>query len=157
MFACGALLVALLVQFTLPFGQALTEASPVSPRRPRPVSAPVIPDYPAILQAPVFAPDRQPGSDQDAASAGGPLGGFVAIGVAIGPKFAAALLKGPDGFIRTLHRGDRVQDWRLVAIESSQITFARDTARHVIAVGAPAASAAPTTATATANDNGSDS
>jgi len=149
-FACGVLALALVAQLVIPYGQPLTDASSVLPRRPRPIVAPVIPEYAAILQAPIFSPDRKPGEDQDEAPGSGPLNGFIVVGVATGRNFAMALIKGPDGSVRTLHPGDTVQDWRLVSIESSQLTFARDTARHVIPVGAPTAPAA------SANDNGND-
>jgi hypothetical protein len=141
-FACGVLLVALVAQVVIPNGQPLTDASPVLARRPRPVAAPVIPDYAAILRAPIFSPDRKPGEDEDTALGSGPLNGFAVVGVSIGRNFATALVKGPDGSLRTLHRGDTIQDWRLVSIESSQLTFGRDTARHVISVGAPAGNSA---------------
>ena len=149
-FACGALVVALVAQLVIPYGQPLTDASPVLPRRPRPIVAPVIPEYAAILQAPIFSPDRKPGEDEDAIPGTGPLDGFAVVGVATGRNFATALIKGPDGSIRTLHPGDTVQDWRLVSIEGSQLTFGRGAARHVIPVGAAAAPAA------SANDNGND-
>jgi hypothetical protein len=142
-FACAVLAVALVTQFVIPNGQPLTDASPVLARRPRPVVAPVIPDYPAILKAPIFSPDRKPGEDEDAVPGSGPLNGFAVVGVATGRNFATALVKGPDGSVRTLHRGDTIQDWRLVSIERAQLTFGRDTARHVMLVGAPAGSSAP--------------
>jgi hypothetical protein len=150
-FACAALVAALVAQVVIPDGQPLTDASPVLARRPRPLVAPAIPDYPAILKAPIFSPDRKPGEDEDAVPGSGPLNGFAVVGVATGRNFAMALVKGPDGSVRTLHRGDTIQDWRLVGIESSQLTFARDTARHVMLVGAPAAGAA-----AAASDNKDD-
>jgi hypothetical protein len=149
-FACGVLALALVAQVFLPHGQAVSDASPVLARRPRPVVAPVLPDYAAILQSPIFSPDRKPGEDQDAAPGSGPLNGFVVVGIATGRNFATAMVKGPDGSIRNLHNGDSIQDWRLVRIESAQLTFARDAARHVISVGAPAP------APASANDNGDD-
>jgi len=142
-FACGVLALALVAQVVLPHGQPLTDASPVLARRPRPVVAPVLPDYGAILQAPIFSPDRKPGEDEGAFAGAGPLNGFVAVGVATGRNFATALVKGPDGSVRTLHRGDTIQDWRLVGIESSQLTFTRGAARHVIPVGASNEAAAP--------------
>ena len=142
-FACGVLALALVAQLVIPYGQPLTDASPVLPRRPRPIVAPVIPEYAAILQAPIFSPDRKPGEDQDEAPGSGPLNGFVVVGVATGRNFAMALIKGPDGSVRTLHRGDTIQDWRLVGIESSQLTFTRGAARHVIPVGASNEAAAP--------------
>src|ERR1700733_12128981 len=72
-FACGVLAVALVAQFMIPYGQPLTDASSVLPRRPRPIAAPVLPEYAAILQAPIFSPDRKPGEDQDEAPGSGPL------------------------------------------------------------------------------------
>jgi hypothetical protein len=130
---------ALAVQLLLPGAQPMTETSPLAPRRPRPVVAPTIPLYPAILQAPIFAPDRKPNEEEDSTPGAGALDGFVAVGVATGHNFATGFLKGPEGTIRTIHLGDSVQDWRLVGIESSKLTFERDTARHVMTVAAPAA------------------
>jgi hypothetical protein len=147
-FACGVLVIALVAQIIIPDSQPLTDASPVLARRPRPVVAPVLPDYAAILHAPIFSPDRKPGEDEDVVPGSGPLNGFVVVGVATGRNFATALVKGPDGTVRTLHRGDTIQDWRLVSIEGGQITFARDAARHVMPVGAPAGGS---TAAASAN------
>jgi hypothetical protein len=149
-FACAVLLAALIAQVMIPYAQPLIDASPVLARRPRPVVAPVVPPYAAILQAPIFSPDRKPGEDDDAIAGAGPLNGFAVVGVATGRNFAMALVKGPEGSVRTLHLGDTIQDWRLVRIESSQLTFARASARHVISVGAGAAPAA------SANDNGND-
>jgi hypothetical protein len=141
------LVLALAAQLLIPETQRLTEASPLAQRRPRPIVAPAIAPYPDILQTPIFSPDRKPGEEEGAVPGAGALDGFVAVGVATGHNFAMALLKGPDGAIRTMHLGDSVQDWRLVGIESSKLTFERDTAHHVIPVRAPAAAA---------NQNGSD-
>lgn len=148
-FVCAALAAGLAAQLVIPYGQPLADASPVAPSRPRPVVAPIVPEYAAILQAPIFSPDRKPGEDADAIPGVGPLSGLMVIGVATGRNFATALVKAPDGSLRTMHPGDTVQDWRLVSIEKTQLTFARDTARHSIPVGA---SAAP----ASANDNGNE-
>ena len=131
------LVLALIVQLVLPSSHPLTEASPLAPRRPKPVVAPPVPDYAAILAAPIFSPDRKPGEDEDSAPGSGALDGFAALGVATGRGFATALLKGPDGVVSTLRVGDSVQGWRLVGVESAKLTFQRDTARHVVPVGAP--------------------
>jgi hypothetical protein len=144
--AAGALALGLAAQLLLPAARPLTEASPLAPRRPRPIVAPTVGPYPVILQAPIFSPDRKPGEEEETPGAGA-LGGFVAIAVALGHNFATALMKGPDGAIRTVHLGDSVLDWRLVGIESSKLTFERDTARHEVPIGAPAA---------VTNQNGSD-
>ncbi len=114
----------------------------MAPRRPRPIVAPPIPDYAAILQAPIFSPDRKPGEDEDSAPGAGALDGFTALGVATGRGFATALFKSSDGVVTTLHLGDSVKGWRLVGVESAKLTFQRDTARHVVPVGASAATPA---------------
>lgn len=130
----------LVAQLLLPGGQLLSEGSALAPRRPRPITAPIMPAFQAVLQAPIFSPDRKPG-DEEQSPAAGALNGFVAIGVALGHNFATAVVKGPDGAIRTMRTGDSLQDWRLVGIDGSKLTFERDTARHELPVGAPVAPA----------------
>ena len=148
--AAGVLLLALAVQMLIPGTQPLTEGSLLAPRRPHLIAAPAPPRFDAILRAPIFSPDRKPGELDDATPGASALDGFTAVGVSIGHGFASAVLKGPDGNIRTIHVGDTIQDWRLVGIESSQLTFGRDTIRRQIPIGKAAA------ATATTNQNGSD-
>jgi hypothetical protein len=132
---CGALAVLLGVQALLPTAQPLPDMSGRAQHRIRPIAAPAVPDYPAILQAPVFSPDRKPSNDEDAAPGAGPLGGFTALGVAMGHGFATAVMKGPDGVVSTLHVGDSVNGWRLVGVETTKLTFQRDTIRHELPVG----------------------
>jgi hypothetical protein len=144
------LLLALAVQMLIPGTQPFTEGALVAPRRPHLVAAPPPPHFEAVLRAPIFSPDRKPGELDDSTPGAGVLDGFTAMGVSIGHGFASAVLKGPEGNIRTVHVGDTVLDWRLVLIESSQLTFGRDTIRRQIPVGKPAAAAATT------NQNGSD-
>jgi hypothetical protein len=145
--ACGALVLALAAQLVMPSGQPLTEPSFLAPRRPRPVVAPPVPEFAAVLQAPIFSPDRKPGEDEDSAPGAGALDGYAALGVSTGRSFAMASLKGPDGVVSTLRLGDNIQGWRLVGVESAKLTFQRDTVRHVVPVGAP------TTSTAAQNGN----
>ena len=147
--AAGALLLVLVVQLLIPSTPLLPDGSALAPRRPHLVAAPALPAFDAILRAPIFSPDRKPGESDEAAPGASALDGFVPLGVSIGRGFASAVLKGPDGNIRTIHVGARVLDWRLVGIESSQLTFERDTSRRNIPVGKPAAAA-------TTNQNGSD-
>jgi hypothetical protein len=138
-FFCILLLLTLMVQVLLPHAQPLPEASALAPRRPRPVVPPAMPAYPAILAAPIFSPDRKPGEDEDATPGAGALDGYSALGVALGRGFATAVVKGPDGAAHNLHVGDSLQTWRLISIKSDQLTFQRETVRHVMPVGAAAA------------------
>lgn len=125
----------------LPYGERLPDASALAPRRPRPVVAPPLAEYPAILQSPIFSPDRKPGEDLGAAPGAGALDSYAALGVATGRAFANALVKGPGAPAQTLKRGDTLEGWRLVGLEKDKLTFERGAARHVLTVGAPAASA----------------
>ncbi len=148
MFLCVLLLIILVIQFLLPEAQLLPEPSGLAPRRPHLVVAPPVPAYSAILRTPIFSPDRKPGEDEDASPGAGALDGYSALGVATGRGFATAVLKGPDGVVRNLRIGDTIQAWRLVGIAGDKLSFQRDTARHVMPVGAAAA----TPATQNGND-----
>ena len=121
----------------LPYGQRLPAASAPAPRRPRPVVVPPVAEYPAILQAPIFSPDRKPGEDLGAGPGASALDSYAALGVAMGHAFASALVKGPGGPAKTLKRGDTLEGWRLVGLDKEKLTFERGPARHVLTVGAP--------------------
>ncbi len=123
----------------LPYGQRLPRASAPAPRRPRPVVVPPVAEYPVILQAPIFSPDRKPGEDLGAGPGASALDSYAALGVGMGRGFATALVKGPGGPAATLRRGDTLEGWRLVGLEKDKLTFERGPARHVLTVGAPTA------------------
>jgi len=137
--AAGALLLALGLQFILPASTSQPEASALAPRRAGPVAAPVIAQYASILERPVFAPDRRPGPAELPSVGAGPLGGYAALGVAIGRSVATAVVSGPGAAARTLRMGESVEGWRLVAIDRAKLTFERDGARQSLVVGAPPA------------------
>ncbi|HEY2178328.1 MAG TPA: hypothetical protein VGH15_07075 [Caulobacteraceae bacterium] len=136
--AVGGLILALVLQLFLPSGAAAPEASSVAARRPRPLVVPPLPEYAAILAKPIFAPDRKPGAGDLSATSGGELAGYAALGAAVGHGVAAAVVSGPSGSIRTVHAGDVVEGWRVVAVESGKLTFDRNGVRHTLVVGAPA-------------------
>ncbi|MGI8841973.1 MAG: hypothetical protein ACR2F8_14510 [Caulobacteraceae bacterium] len=142
MAACGVLVLALALQVGLPYGQRLPQTSALAPRRPRPVTVPPVAEYPVILQAPIFSPDRKPGEDLGAAPGASTLDSYAALGVAMGRGFASALVKGPGAPTRTLRRGDTLEGWRLAGLDKEKLTFERGTARHVLTVGAPPVPAA---------------
>jgi general secretion pathway protein N len=136
--AC-VLLLALGLQFILPFSTVQPELSALAPRRVRPVAPPGPPQFAAVLAHPVFAPDRQPGAAELSAVGAGPLGGYAALGVAIGRGVATAVISGPGAAARTVRMGESVEGWRLVAVDRVRLTFERDGARQSLVVGAPPA------------------
>jgi len=140
--ACGVLVLALALQVAIPYGQRLPEASALAPRRPQPVFVPPVAEYPAILQSPIFSPDRKPGEDLGAAPGSNVLDSYTALGVATANSFASALVKGPGAGAKTLKRGDTLEGWRLVGLDKEKLTFERGDARHVLIIGAQPAAAA---------------
>lgn len=140
MLACGVLAAAIVMQLLIPASPPPLDAGGLAPRRPRLVTVPpVVPEYSAILTAPIFAPDRRPGDSSDIAVPGGGLmDGYAALGVVIGHGIAAGVVSSPDGKTQTLRRGGEVDDWRLIDVSRTRLSFARKDARHDLIVGAPA-------------------
>jgi hypothetical protein len=99
-----------------------------------------VPEYSAILSAPIFAPDRKPG-DAAAGSGGGDLAGYSAVGAAVGHGVATVVLSGPGGTIATLRPGDSVAGWRLVSVAPDKVVFERNGSQRTLSVGAPTAPA----------------
>jgi hypothetical protein len=137
MAAVAVLLAALALQFALPGTGPGAWVSALAPRRPLAVVPPPVPEYAAILRAPIFAPDRKPGPSALAAPGGGPLSGYAALGVAIDRSGATAVISGPQNSTRTVRTGESVEGWRLVSIERTRVTFERDGARQSLVVGSP--------------------
>jgi hypothetical protein len=130
----------IVAQIFLPIGAPLADSAGLAARRTRPVVAPVAPDYPDILAAPIFAPDRRPGPTSQSIGSG-PLAGYAAVGAAVGRDLASAVVAAPSGQVRVLHRGDEVNGWRLTAIDRARLVFERQGAIQTLAVGAPAEAA----------------
>jgi hypothetical protein len=139
MVACGALVLALGLQIILPYREAAPETDGLAIRHPRPIVIPPLPESPAILQAPIFAPDRRPGEAGALTSAGGgSLAGYAALGAASGHGVGTAVISGPGGAVKTLRLGDQIDGWRLAIVSASRLTFERKGAHHVLVVGEPA-------------------
>jgi general secretion pathway protein N len=136
--AVGGLILALGLQFFLPSAATPPEASSVAERKPRPLLIPPPAPYADVLAKPIFAPDRKPGPSDLSAIAGGELAGYSALGAAVGHGAATAVISGPSGSIRTVHVGDIVEGWRVVAVEAAKLTLERSGMRHTLVVGAPA-------------------
>ena len=139
MLACGALVLALGLQVVAPSGEATPETGGLAIRHPRPIVIPPLPESPAILRTPLFAPDRRPGEAGVSGSAsGGSLGDYAALGAAAGHGMGTAVVSGPGAAVKTLRLGDEIEGWRLAAVSTSKLTFERKGVRHVLVVGEPA-------------------
>jgi hypothetical protein len=143
--ACAALAGLAAVQLVLPAASPPPQIDFRAARRPRPVTIPPLPEYPAILRAPLFAPDRRPGdaAPSGAAGSGGSLDGYAVLGVVTGGGAADAVISGPGVTAQTVKRGEVVNGWRLAAVGATAAIFERGGVRRTLAVGAP--SAAPAT------------
>jgi hypothetical protein len=130
-----ALAMTLVLQVVLPYQDPASQASPVAVRRPKLIVVPTPPEYAAILQAPIFSPDRKPGEDADAAPGASALDAYAALGVAMGPGFATAVVKTPEGKIVSIKPGETLEGWRLAVMDRTKLGFQRGDARHVLTIG----------------------
>ncbi len=152
MLACGVLVVIAGLQLLLPADGPPREALGLAARRTKPVTVPPVPEYPAILASPLFAPDRRPGDPGGSSAPGSePLAGYAALGVATGRAVATAVVSVPGGKVETLHRGDDMDGWRLIGLDRARLTFERNGARRDLVIGAPAAAAKPSASTQAAD------
>ena len=135
------------VQLLLPPGAPPADPPGLAARRQRPVMAPPVAEYAAILASPIFAPDRRPGASGGTSESGGggSLAGYAAIGAVAGRGVATAVVTLPGGGIKTLRLGDEADGWRLVGVDRTQVWFERNGVRHALVVGAPAEAVNPQT------------
>ncbi len=134
-----------MLQFALPLRTDLPEGSSLAPRRARPAPAPVSPDYPAILQSPLFTPDRRASDAADG-------GGLSVVGVIVGHGFTTALISSA-GEVRSAHVGGDVGGWRIAAIAPDRVVLEKAGQRAVLPVGgAPAAAPAQPAAAPASQD-----
>jgi general secretion pathway protein N len=100
--------------------------------------APPVPEYAAILASPIFAPDRRPASAEGASTtATGSLGAYAALGAVTSHAVAMAVIAVPGGGTKTLHRGEEIDGWRMIGVDSTQVFFERNGLRHTLVIGAP--------------------
>jgi len=136
--SCALLVGALGLQLVLPYTEAPSGQGGLAPRRPRLVTVPPLPEYAAIQQAPLFAPDRHPGETSASGPGGGDLDGYAVLGVAVGRSGAAAVVAAPGAPVKSVKAGETIGGWRLVAVSRSQVTFEKNGSRRSLVVGAPA-------------------
>jgi hypothetical protein len=130
--AAGALLLILVLQLVLPYRTALPVDSALAPRRARPVVEALLPTYSALLQSPIFAPDRSPGGAGAGSAGPASLDGLVVVGIAIRPGSASALVKAGEGPVAKLRPGQEIAGWRLVGVDPSHLSFMRGSERRIL-------------------------
>lgn len=118
------------LQLVLPSSTVLPPPSELAPRHPREPQASPVPEYPAILNTPIFAPDRKP--DESAVPVAGGMNGFEVLGIATAGDAATAVVREPTGMVQRLKPGEQVQGWVLVSVELHQLTFERNKERRVL-------------------------
>jgi hypothetical protein len=130
------LALALGVQLILPYSDVQVDVGGLAPRRPRLVTAPLLPEYPAILRVPLFTPDRHPGDiGAGPASASDTLAGYAVLGAAVSRSAATAVVSAPGVAPKTVKAGDLLEGWRVVSVGRSRVTFERKGERRDLAVG----------------------
>lgn len=132
------------LQLALPARTTLPADAALAPRRLPMPAPPMIPEYRAILQAPIFAPNRAPG--EGGGGAGG-LQGLQLIGIAAAGRSASIIVRGQDGSTHVLRPGDSLQGWRLIAVAPDRAVFSGPVGRVSLALGGPALSAPASTST----------
>jgi hypothetical protein len=139
--AAVVLLIGAGLQITMPSSANLPDRIPSTPHRAQAISAEPDADahaqtYPAILQRPIFAPDRAPVLLQEQTS--GNLSGYEVVGTAIAGPVSAALVRDTTGRIVRVKPDAILQGWRLVSIDRTQLVFDRDGERRDLMVTATA-------------------
>lgn len=129
---------ALSAQFLLARGTDLPDPSVLAPRRLRPLNPAMIPDYPAVLRAPVFAPDRAPGEAPSASSTAAATGPQV-LGVAALGGAGRAIVRGLDGASHVLAPGETLDGWKLVGLSASGAAFVGPTGSIRVPIAAAGA------------------
>ena len=130
---CLVLLAGLAMQVALPATTALPAAGP---RMTRPMSSPAaatIPDYAAILAAPIFSPSRRPGEAADIGA--GDSQRPVLVGVASLGRSGSVVLRGSDGVAHVLRAGESWRGWRLVGLGAASATLDGPGGRFTAIVG----------------------
>jgi hypothetical protein len=120
---CIASLGGLATQLAWPNATDLPSITPPPVQQWRSPAAVPAPDYPALLRAPLFSPDRRSlGAD--------PHGGAttdsqrpVLIGVAADRRAGSAVVKGSDGALHVVRLGETWRGWRLVAVGAKGAAF----------------------------------
>lgn len=132
--ALAALLaLALAAQFALTAPVELPEAGGGRPFRLPAVSLPPVFADPAIVQRPLFAPNRR-ASAADGAAANDALSGALAVGSASVRGAVRLFMRTADGKLVVLGIGSRLDGWRLDAVTPAGAQFSRGAERQTIPI-----------------------
>ncbi|HEY1709343.1 MAG TPA: hypothetical protein VGG10_13835 [Rhizomicrobium sp.] len=103
-------------------------------------------DYPALMAAPIFAPDRKP--DKTEATNANAARELVLVGVGSAGNKSVASIRDADDVTQRVITGGTIQGWRLISTEKDQVTLEKNGLQKTIPLtpGKPVAmpaSAAP--------------
>lgn len=123
----------LALQLALPFRTPMPADSYLVPRNARPLIETPLPTYTALLQNPLFAPDRSPGGTSVAGGAGpGSLDQLTVTGIAIARGRVSAVVAAGDGKTMVLHPGQEIAGWRLAGADAAHLVFIRGSERRIL-------------------------
>ncbi|RNJ63695.1 MAG: hypothetical protein EDM03_04725 [Porphyrobacter sp. IPPAS B-1204] len=134
-----AVLLALMLaaQFVLPQDRPAVPDVPPAALRAGPVQIAVISPDPALSRRSIFQPTRLAGSGAAGLSVpAGPLDGAIPAGIVRVRGAARLVLQTPDGGSVTLRPGQSWQGWRLTAIGTDEVRFARGGETVTLGLGA---------------------
>jgi hypothetical protein len=155
--ASGALLLTLALQIALPLRTPLPIDSALAPRRARPPAETPLPTYSALLQNPLFAPDRSPGGTSVAGAKGpGSLDQLTVVGIAMRRGAATVIVKGTDGTSQVLKPGEEIAGWRLSGVAPTYLVFLRGSERRILTLDPRKAATAGQNAAQQSNDDEDD-
>lgn len=126
----------LVAQFVLPQDRPAAPDVPPAGLRGGPVAIAAVSADPVLARRSIFQPVRI-GSGAAASAAQGPLDGATPAGIVRVRGAARLVLQTPDGSSVTLRPGQSWQGWRLIAIGSDEVRFARGSETVTLGLGAP--------------------
>lgn len=134
-----AALLALLVaaQFLLPTDRPTPPAVPPAALQSGPVAITAVSADPVLARRSIFQPTRLAGSGGEGAGVpGGPLDGATPAGIVRVRGAPRLVLQTPGGGSVTLRPGQSWQGWRLLAIGTDEVRFARGAETITLGLGA---------------------
>jgi Tfp pilus assembly protein PilP len=133
---CGAAFLAILavIQVLSPLSYNLPKLSQPVPRPPTPVDRPVARDYPSVLGAALFSPDRP--SVPGVIDIAGTLEGYRLLGIAMAGRAVSAVVQGPGGAVSRIAVGATLDGWTLLGADRSRLVFIRGREQRVLLVNA---------------------
>lgn len=123
----------LAVQFALPAPVELPGGVSGQPFRLPALSLPSVVADPAIVQRPLFAPNRR-ASAADGPAANDALSGALAVGSAAVRGAVRLFIRTADGKLVVLGVGSRLDGWRLDAVTPAGAQFSRSADRQTIPI-----------------------